>query len=315
VAALALTAAGCLTAHPSAHAAGTDISVGVAPALLEVQPSPIGPATYPITVFNDGSVACDIEVLFYDFAVSPDGEVMIAEGEPGSESFSAATWMEVSDSRFALEPDEERDVMLSVHVPPDAEPGTHRALVDFRASSASGPMAQEGVTLRPNVATVVLVGVPGDAAADPQLTLDLPLVCLSDPVASVTLCNDGSAHCFAEGSVVFARPSALTEPLAEVAFDVPPWGALVLPAEERALEARWTDPPLVGRYTAVADIAVSDCEPLGAQRTFWIVRWPLLAGAAVVAVLGLLGVVLSRRYAVVPRNSRNASNDSDLRES
>jgi hypothetical protein len=273
----------------------TGPSLGVANSLLDVEAAPTDIHEAPVTVFNDGTVALQVDTINADLLLDEHGRAT-PDPENGDHRWSAASWISQSDRSFVLEGDEERDVWIRIEVPPDAEPGTHKALVVFRGTPRG---ADASLIVRPNVAVAVLVSVPGDVIEDPTLELDFPGFTLFDPRAEAVLANAGNVHYFADGGVEFARTGG--DVCGACDPELPRRGALVLPGETRAVPVAWSEAPLVGYFDARADFTTSDGETLSASDSFLLVRWQLIAAMLVGILFIAGGVAFGRKYRVVPR--------------
>lgn len=298
---LAVAAAAALTGGLSAPtAAQTGMSVGVAPSLVEFEPSWDGALTEPLVVYNDGTVPTRVSAAILDAHLDRRGKLVFDERPQGQAKWSAAAWLELSrEGPIMIPPGEEVEVQLTANPPEGAEPGTHRAVITFSAvDETASPEAT--VVPRLTVATLVLVEVPGEVRRRPVLDMRAPLVALAGPRIRLALHNEGNVHYFAKGSVRITGRGG--KQLFERDVKTPQRGALVLPGGSRDLEVRWRDAPLVGIFEAVAEMR-ADEEPVTARRRLIVVRWQVLALPVAVGCLAALARALSKRYAIVKREA------------
>jgi hypothetical protein len=279
-------------------ASGT--SLGVANSLLDVEAAPGDVHEAPVTVFNDGDVALDIEVINADLLLDEHGRAT-PDPDNGDRRWSAASWLTADQRAFTLEGGEERDVWIRIEPPADAEPGTHRALVLFRGTPQG---AGADLVVRPNVAVAVLVTVPGDVVRQPAIDLDFPGFTLFTPEAEALLANSGNVHYFADGAVEFTDRGG--DPCGECDPELPRRGALVLPGESRAVPVSWAEAPLFGVFDARADFTTTDGETLSASDSFLLIRWQLIAAILIGVIFTASGIAFGRKYRLVPREESRA---------
>lgn len=291
-AALLLVAVGRVAAGPA---------IGVAPALIQAESRKGTASLYPISVFNDGDQPMEVEGKVYDFKLDPAGHVVFLPGSKKKRTWSAASWLLLSDAKFTVPPRSEKKLWVRVLSSPRAEPGTHRALISF--STELSPTGREAVFVNASVSTVVLVKVAGRNSIRPVINLQVPKVVWSEPAAVLTLGNRGNAHYFAEGKVTFFDRKGQKK--SSYPLKSKPPAPMVLPKAQRIFTVDWPRAPYIGFFTAKAEVRTTGGKrSLSATRKFFIIRWQFLVGSASIVALGALAYYFFSRYELVKRPSQ-----------
>ena len=124
------------------------------------------------------------------------------------------------------------------------------------------------------------------------------------------------------GSVTFEVGGAVTvtdwrgDRRADVSLE--PSGVFVAPGEQVILIADWTDPPLFGRFDAVASVQaiVGDREPVPFESgvlTVWLVPWALVIGVLVVLLI-IAGILYVKRDTITAWRDRRRDERAMLKD-
>ena len=123
-----------LTLFVSLHIFALPVSAGVS---LTVSPTKIDlvvgtgeTAEQYISVQNPSSESTEIHTYAMDFSINEEGDFTFSE--PGYESYSCATWLNVDEADFDLGPGETKDVKVIISVPQEVEPGGHLCVYHYR---------------------------------------------------------------------------------------------------------------------------------------------------------------------------------------
>lgn len=234
-----------------------DLGLDVSPAKYEVQ-LPAGQTdTVPITVRNTGVNVVHVQVSIVDFSVGANGQYVFFR--PGTNKFSAATWMSVNPREFDLPPNTLSQVRLSLSVPAQAS-GEHSAIVFFQTRptrhqggvSFSERIAAKIYELVPN--TLRLTGEVDDVSAKSGADGERYLVGFK---------NTGNAHVYLNGRIEIKQGSTVLERIElPKQMLVERGGARVVDVVGKKL------PP--GSYTAIALIDYGGPNLTGGEKTFTV---------------------------------------------
>jgi hypothetical protein len=136
-------------AHASAGAAPRPVALTAAPARVTLA----GTTRTTVRVTNSGTKRVRVDVSRAGFALDLRGRPRIVRGG----ARSAAGWLTLRPTRFALAPHTTKSVVIASRLPRRAEPGDHDALVLLRTR----PLANGRVAVRLRVGVVVVVRAPG----------------------------------------------------------------------------------------------------------------------------------------------------------
>ena len=186
---LALTLLWGVGAGVLASAARAEVTISVAPSLVEFKAVPGNVGEQTVTVFNDGDEP---------FAVAAS----VAEYGGAPEELSAKDWIEVGPKEFELGPGERRDVRVNIDVPADAPSGGHYATVVFRTGAKNSAVAGAGVSGEIGVPQLFTVRGEGPIEREAGVDRILPALLPDGTIGFQTvLDNTGNIHFFPEGEL------------------------------------------------------------------------------------------------------------------
>jgi len=248
------------------------------------------PATsldYEVVLTNETARAVRVSPAAYPLSGSRDparyAEVGVADGGASD----ATGW--VSFPGFGrtrtIGAGHQLTVPVHVAVPTGASPGTHTVGVAFSQQVGGGrPAAGDAarVDLGAGLVSVIPFRVSGEADARLRVAdVSMPRVLWggSVPTARVRLENVGNVQLSVDAELRLAAFGELAG--RTVADDGPPGGQPMLPGGRRTLAMRWTDPPLVGRFTPTLVVVGGEGSGVRIERELdavWIVPpWWVLA--------------------------------------
>jgi hypothetical protein len=130
-------------------------------------------------------------------------------GAPGDAPEGTGSWIVVSTPVLTLQPDEQREVTFTVHVPEDAKPGQYLAGISASVPLPAPPPTDPGranvadvsITLQGQRLIAVEVDVPGPRAAKLAVTGVRPVATPDGLGLILAMKNDGNAFAKGHGTV------------------------------------------------------------------------------------------------------------------
>lgn len=194
-------------------------------------------------------------------------------------------WVRYNPSKFELEVGKSKEVIYSLAIPANAEPGGH--YIALIASVESSP-ENEGVITIERVASLLYIDLPGEQTKRARLvSLDVPLFSTKTDIKTIfRLQNSGTVH-FRSNSIVEVKnifgKTVHTEPTSK----------LLLPGTIRRNELSIKLPKLPGVYILNANIGLGDNDS-ASERKLVIVLPPGLT-ILIVAVISILIYTLRQK--------------------
>jgi len=284
----------CLLPSPASAQGGITIS----PTKIDLTLNTTEIAIQEINVQNPGSKSTRIHTYAMDFSINQEGDFTFSE--PGYESYSCATWLNVDEADFDLGPGETRDVKIIISVPQEVEPGGHYAALFFETVPHE---AQSGVSvaIAGRIPTLFYLTIPGITNADivtnaEIASLILPAWVEKGPVKiGVTVRNIGNVH------LPIAAKAYFTDFRGREVGELDLGQAVVLPNSERVIKATWERTPFIGKVKTSIVIGYFDQngELVNRRQTgdFQVVPWRIIVVAiSSICLLILLVLVLRKRF-------------------
>ncbi len=266
----------------------------VSPTIYELNANPGQTIVKAVRLKNDTDKVQVLQPSSQNFVADPSGkgQPMYTGNQPAS---SLANWISVDATRVTLRPGESKDVVFTVAVPGNAEPGGHYAALFWgEASAAQAPGANVGVVSQ-IAAPMVLLNVRGNVEESGQLlnfaTKSGLTKFQSLPVEfTAKIANTGNVHWQPQGQVeimnVFGRK------VASIPFNNVTDGGNILPQSAREFGITWDKGFAFGPYTAKLYFVYgkSNKTEMGGVK-FWVMP-PSLVFVWVVIVLAVLALLL-----------------------
>ena len=272
----------------------SEIALRLSPAVLEV-PHEAGSSHHELRVDNLGTRPVQVITQLDEFTVTEDGITQFL----GPEDASATSWASLDVESFELAPSDRRDVVLTVDVPDDAEPGERYLSVIFVVPGDEDGDGNISVTHR--VAVKLFIEVPGQRIEHLELgELDGPRLIDAGPAAfELTVHNHGNVHRrFEEDGRLLATRDNTSFPFENFT---------VLGDSTRVVEATWTDPPLLCWCTV--DVEIDDGRGNLLTASTQVIAFPLrFSLALLVLTVGLAFVAVGRRRGRTARLERKLQN-------
>ncbi len=264
------------------------LPVSVTPTRIEFAGSGGETLKSSVSFWNGTDEWLPIHVGAEDFR--PEGEEgHVVVGGEVDEARSLKNWVKPALTDFAVAAGEKLTIDFSLHIPPNASPGSHwgTLVVATEPRPAGG-----GAAVQIKVGVILLLHVFGDVHEElsvvemqsPSFGFGLPL-----PLA-VRFLNSGTVHVKPRGMIsvfnVFGNLVATTT-LPE---------RNVLPGAVRRVEVPVREGLLAGRYTArlQGTYGRQNEIPIAVERSFWFVDWRGV-GLPSLILLGVVGFVVWKR--------------------
>lgn len=279
----------------------------VGPGKQEIFLEPGGTQVVEIKVTNRTGEIHTFEMKVEDFSGSRDltSTVKLFGSERGP--YSLRDYITVEQPRFTLGHAERARVLVTISIPPDAEPGGlyGSVLTQITSKTVEGATGSAGAAIISRIGTLFFVRVPGEVTEDGSLEEfsigpDDRKFLAGDPVNfHILFENNGSVHLNPYGLITIKN--ILGDTVGE--REVEPW--FVLPDSLRLREVEWSRPLLVGRYTATAQINRGYDDIIDESTiSFWVLPWKLiLLIVAILAVLILLIYFVMSRFEIRKKNT------------
>lgn len=277
------------------------------PFLIELNMSPGQTTTQQIKLTNTTNSPLTFSISINDFI--PNGNtgqpIFLDSDEKSDPKYSLSDWVTVTQQpQFTIPANENTQVVFSITVPEDAEPGTHYGGILF--GQVAKPLDQSGAAVVHKAGSIVLVKL---GKSQEQVNFEAFKVkqhfYQSGPVEfTATLNNVGNVHSKPKGDIairdVFGRQ--VTE------VHVNPDALIVMPQAQRDFIQSWDVNLGFGRYTAEAVLFYGNPKiELRAATTFWIIPVKeLLLVMLGLVLLGIMMIMAIRKYNIyIIKSSRH----------
>lgn len=212
-----------------------------------------------VRLTNPGDDPLPLRVYLSDWSFDAVGNFTFAEA--GSTARSASSWLSFAPTAVEVAPSGSGIVRYTVSVPPDAEPGTHWAVI-FAESEPSAPEpGQPAAAISVRVGHIVYVNVPPLASEGTIRGIfgESPTEGFPAYRLLVQYANMGNAAQGVEGTL------SVRDGRGETAIEAAVDRQVVLPGSERVLQFNLVGPLAAGNYTAlvVLDYGAEDVEVAG----------------------------------------------------
>lgn len=236
--------------------ASADVTLGVAPSLIEVTANSGGEASQELTIYNDGS--------------EPFG--VLASVEPykgGKGDQSAVDWLKVEPGSFELAAGSQRHAKVSITVPDGARVGGRYAMVAFKTVASGSTGSGAGVAGQIGIPFLISVGSQDTLTRQARLQKLVPVLQADGRVGfRALLANRGNLHVVAQGEVEVRQADGPSAEALAGRLDFPQTTA-ILPQSEETLASDGTLPLQEGvTYRARARIEYGGGGPAVAETAF-----------------------------------------------
>ncbi len=253
------------------------ISITVAPPLVETDIPAGGFRTVRLVVSNLGDKSVDIEGYMSDLKLNQDGTPVVIQ--PGTSAYSCAEWLELTEDEFTLDAGSKKVIGLKINVPRGVRGGRYGVIL-FESVS-SGRRRRGNVILGARLGTIVMISIPRTFKRGAEISRIWFERVTEDGSKGlykgsstkpfnfiVSLKNTGNIHIKAQGSLVIKNEDG------RIVDRVPleSGTGTVLPEGVRDFEGFWYNPIKMkkGKYTAEARINYKGRSQARAERIFTI---------------------------------------------
>jgi len=255
----------------------SQISITVAPPLVETSIPAGGLRSFTLVVSNLGNSPVDIQGYTCDLKLNPDGTPLTLD--PGVSAYSCAKWVELTEDKFTLEPESKKAIGATIKVPRGVRGGRY-AVILFESLS-SGRRKRGNVILGARLGTILMVSIPRTLKREAEISQTkvekvpiAPLkrrrgkISIQSVDFTVSLKNTGNVHITANGSVVIKSDKGRI--IDRVPLET--GTGTVLPDGVRDFTGSWSNPRkmIKGKYTAEARISYRGRTQARAEKTFSI---------------------------------------------
>ncbi|MFA5413205.1 MAG: hypothetical protein WC348_01550 [Patescibacteria group bacterium] len=300
-------------------------AITVSPPIIEFDARPGDVIVDTIKLYNETTEAQTLNGAVQTFkALNETGAPSFL---PPEQSTDLATWLKLDESAVTLKADERKDILFSINVPVDAEPGGHYAGILWTPAGTT-TLEGSGVGITVKTGTLILVRVAGDITETGRLisfTADKTSYNYLPANFSVRFENLGNVHLKPVGTI------EISNLLGRKVTSLPINGDLsnVLPDSIRKFDATWqkTEEPLGasewqrerenfawGKYTATLNLDYGvEGQKTTASLVFWVFPWRVtlfyLAIALVIIILIIIGIKSYNKWLIKKYSQGNSPVD------
>jgi hypothetical protein len=279
------------------QAQAENLSVQVAPSVLQIRTVPPANVQTPITITNDGTQTIDLRILFKIFKPAGDETGLLVYSNPQLSSESQKeTFLKnvhlvdngVSVNTITLGPKQRKDLQLHIDVNKDAKITDYYFSILFLSEPQKNDEQDDSDTdstsvyLQEGLSIPVLLAVGPKSEPDAYIEeFTAPLFSQTGPVPfKVRIKNSGTHFVTPKGAIMIKNLFGQT--VGRV--DLPPTNILsgttraftntqTLPEPQKPPEIIWPEKFLLGFYTATISLAVSDDGPIY-NRSIYFAAFP-----------------------------------------
>lgn len=285
------------TATPTTQGSGNALKVSPVRSDAEIKPG--DSKVFDVYVQNLSSSSASLQAIVNDFIANKDESgtpSIILNSNQAAPTHSLKQFVAPIAS-FTLQPNEQKDIKVSVTIPKNAAPGGYYGAVRFAPAAASG---DQSVTLSASVGSLILVKVPGNIKENVSVaSFDIRKNDVSQTLftsgknleAVVRFQNNGDVQEEPFGKVL-VRKGGQTVSTREI-NDSSPRGN-VLPSSIRRFSVGLDKIGSFGKYTIEGNFGYgSNGQLITASKTIYIVPISLLVviGVALVALLFIIFIM------------------------
>lgn len=272
----------------SAEEAPRQSALGVSPAVVEEVVGPGEEKKLKIRVFNVTNFPLPIKGSAKNFTPSE------AISEEAKKIFDASAWLKIDPADFILQPQENKEITVTIFPPEDAEPGGHYATIYFQPLLPVEVLSPQTAYVAARVGVLAFLIVKGEITEKAALTdLTVPALQQFGPVNfKLGIKNEGNVHLLPSGQVTVWDWRG--KEVAKLALTP----SQVLPQTEKEFSFVWDKRYLLGRFNAQAQIGygVPQASTSSALCEFWVVPWvPLSLVVFLLTGFGTFFILVRKR--------------------
>ncbi|MDB5166667.1 MAG: exported protein of unknown function [Candidatus Saccharibacteria bacterium] len=199
-------------------------------------------------------------------------------------TYDASSWFDLSPADFILQPNQTKDVAISISPPKKAAPGGHYATVYFQPLIPDEALSPSTAYLNARVGVLAFLIVRGKITEQARIgQVSVNRLSQHGPISlGIGITNAGNVHMLPEGQLTIRDMHGTVMSTQKI-----PYG-LVLPQTVRKYQWNWDNKGKIGYYTAQVRFTYG-ADKTSLQTTtvgFWIIPWlslgiTLTAGALI----------------------------------
>jgi hypothetical protein len=273
----------------------------ISPVRTDLTINPGETKTTDVYIQNVSSAVEDLQVVINDFQASTNESgtpALLLNGKQAPQHSLKQYVLPSSD--FTLQPNEQKDVKITIAIPEDAVAGGYYGAVRFAPANVD---ASKNVTLSASVASLILVKVPGNikeqvgiASFDARVDDHSRSVFTSSKNISavVRFQNTGDVQEEPFGKIILKKGG---KELATYEINNTDPRGNVLPGSIRKFSVKLTKVSSIGKYTLQGNFGYgSNGQLLSASTTFYVIPlWAIIVGIVVILLILAAIFLLSRK--------------------
>lgn len=268
----------------------TQSALSVSPAIMEQVLTPGIPAKSVVRVTNITRIPLPIKASVKN--LTPLEEML---PDAAKETYDASAWYSLEPADFILQPNQTKEIAVTLVPPAQATPGGHYATIYFQPLVPTEALSPSTAYLNARVGVLSFLIVKGDIVERATLgALEVPKLKQFGPVdIKVPVTNSGNVHVLPEGTVTIRDFRGKTIKSMQL-----PAG-LALPKTIKAYKVAWNNGGSIGYFTARAELTYGTDKIAVQSETvgFWILPWlPIMSLLTLLTLLVLFVLKTRRRW-------------------
>ncbi len=242
--------------------------------------------TGDITLTNTTAAPVTLSLAIRDFIpAGRHGEVRFLPANQETDShFSLSNWVEIQKQPdYTLDPGQSTRTTFRIHVPTDADDGTHYGGILFSFSEGK---AENGTTVIQSIGAILIakIGYANGSGTVETFTTPQHIYASSTVPFVATFRNTGNVHFSPKGKIEIKNIFGKVVGLAYINENA----QISLPDTVRQFESVYKGKFMVGKYTATLTLVFGNPK-LEAQKTigFWVLPWKSLIKFGLLSILVL----------------------------
>lgn len=249
-------------------ASAVDTALSVAPAILE-----------SVTISGKKNLTKIIIINNTNFPLPIKGQVSTFLSNTSlpktqSDTYNAASWFTLEPSDFILQPQEKKEIAVTIVPPKKSEPGGHYATIYFQPLIPADIVSKESTTSLARVGVLAFLVVPGDIKEGLEIiSLAAPIWQTFGPLNfDFSLKNTGNIHLLPTGEI------EIKNILDQVVKTIPLEPSAIIPGTTTEQSLMWDKQLLFGRFSTTLKINYgTNHDPLISKPIYiWIIPWPII---------------------------------------
>ncbi len=247
----------------------------ISPPISELNLKPGETATEVIRLTNPTDRLIEVYPKVMNFGAKGEGgEPAFTEATDESAKYSLAKWIEISQGKIALTPEQVVEFKYQISIPKDAEPGGHYGVVFFATEPPKVSEDSSKVSIGSMVGSLILTKVPGTIIEKGNLeSFSAPWFSFNSPVEFTTrVSNNGNIHFKPKGEIRIKDWAGKEIDSVKVNEEL----GNILPDSVRKFTSKWAPQQSwffpIGRYKAELKLTYGESEKeLTGNVYFWII--------------------------------------------